>query len=320
MHQDALASAPIVTQLVTHAGPPSGMSITSDPVTFFATAIVVLVASPADTVDERSAVQLGLSRWNVDRGEREGAVAVPWLYEQHAVPMLGGHVQSIINAQAVDRADVVVAFFDARLGTQTPEAVSGTAEEITRAHRDGKPVHVYFSNEAIERRTVDPDQLRALADFKAALSSEGLLGSYENPQHLASQVVSAIDYDVNTRDWGATVRRLNLTGAVLKARHVHNREFSGTDRNGKAKYRTTANQLVLLNDGDRTAEGVRLTAQALGGQIHFDEPEPFDLTPGSEAGFVLIPMGNANVKVDSTWVEDGQERTSSQTVLVGPTG
>ena len=267
--------------------------------TFFATAIVVLVASPGDTADERAVVQLGLSRWNVSRGDREGAVVVPWLYEQHAVPMLGGHVQSIINAQAVDRADVVVAFFDARLGTETPEAVSGTAEEITRPHRDGKPVHVYFSNEAVERHTVDPDQLRALAEFKATLGSEGLLGSYENPQHLASQVVSAIDYDVNSRDWGATVRKLNSNGAVLKARHLHSREFSGTDRNGKAKYRTTANQLVMLNDGDRTAEAVRLTAEALSGSIHFEEPaEPFDLTPGSEIGFLMIPNGNTNVSIE----------------------
>ena len=57
---------------------------------FFATAIVVLIASPADTMDERAAVQRDLSRWNVDRGERESAVVIPWLYEQHAVPLLGG--------------------------------------------------------------------------------------------------------------------------------------------------------------------------------------------------------------------------------------
>jgi nucleoside 2-deoxyribosyltransferase len=75
--------------------------------------------------------------------------------------MLGGHAQSIINAQAVSRADVVVAFFDARLGTETPEEVSGTAEEISRAHRDGKPVHAYFSNEAVQRGSVDPEQLQA---------------------------------------------------------------------------------------------------------------------------------------------------------------
>jgi hypothetical protein len=111
--------------------------------TFSAIAILVLIASPGDTAEERAAIQLQLSKWNVSRGERESVVAVPWLYEQHSIPMLGGHPQSVINAQAVDRADVV----DSRLGTETPEAVSGTAEEIRRALAAGKPVHVYFSKE-----------------------------------------------------------------------------------------------------------------------------------------------------------------------------
>ena len=77
---------------------------------------------------------------------------------------------------------------------------------------------------------------------------------------------------------------------------------------------------MLLNDGDRTAETVRVTAQALDGLVHFDEPQPFDLTPGSEVGFVMIPNGTANVKVDLAWTEEGQERTSSQTITVGLTG
>ena len=54
--------------------------------TFTATAIVVLIASPGDTAEERAMIQLQLSKWNVNRGEREGVVAVPWLYEQHSVP------------------------------------------------------------------------------------------------------------------------------------------------------------------------------------------------------------------------------------------
>jgi hypothetical protein len=36
----------------------------------------------------------------------------------------------------------VVAFFDSRLGTATGVDVSGTAEEISQAEQDGKPVHI----------------------------------------------------------------------------------------------------------------------------------------------------------------------------------
>jgi len=283
--------------------------------TFTATAIVVLVASPGDTADERAAIQLALSRWNVDRGEREAAVVVPWLYEQHAVPALGSYAQSIINSQAVDRADVVVAFFDSRLGTETPEAVSGTAEEIRRAHEAGKPVHVYFSNEPIPRQRADAEQLAALADFKTALQAIGLLGAYDNPLHLASQVVSAIDFDVNAKDWGSTVRSAKPAGALLKARHDHRREASGTDSKGKIKYRTLANDLVIRNDGELTAEAIHVTVDAMGGTVHFEDPEPFDLTRDSEVAFTLIPLeGSGNLGVHMQWTEQGESRDFTQTV------
>jgi hypothetical protein len=68
------------------------------------------------------------------------------------VARVGNRPQAIINAQAVDRADIVVAFFDSRLGTSTGVDVSGTAEEINRAVDMGKPVHVYFSDEPLPSR------------------------------------------------------------------------------------------------------------------------------------------------------------------------
>jgi hypothetical protein len=42
------------------------------------------------------------------------------------------------------------------------------------------------------------------------------------------------------------------------------RELKGTDAKGRAQYRTTANRLVLRNDGDRTVEKMRVTAEAMG--------------------------------------------------------
>lgn len=284
--------------------------------TFSATAILVLVASPGDTAEERAAIQLQLSKWNVARGEREGVVAIPWLYEQHSIPMLGGHPQSVINGQAVDRADVVVAFFDSRLGTETPEAVSGTAEEITRAHAAGKPVHVYFSKEDIPR-TADPEQLIRLAEFKKTMESEGLLGEYDSPENLANQVSNAIDYDVATHNWSSTSsRKVADTGALLEARHDHHREQNGVDNKGKPRYRTTANHLVIRNGGDATASDVQVTIEEIDGQFIFEEPAPFELTSNSELQFSLIALHSGNAKVNMTWTEDGESKTTTQSILV----
>ncbi|NKW46029.1 hypothetical protein GS979_06305 [Rhodococcus hoagii] len=121
------------------------------------TGVLVVIASPGDTSEERAAVRDQINDWNINNGRRASVAFLPWLYERSAVPSLGGRAQSVINSQAVDRSDIVVAFFDSRLGTSTGVDVSGTAEEIRRAHKLGKPVHVYFSNEPIPR-DADLDQ------------------------------------------------------------------------------------------------------------------------------------------------------------------
>lgn len=283
---------------------------------FSATAIVVLIASPGDTADERAAIQLQLNRWNVGRGEREGVIAVPWLYEQHSVPLLGGHPQSVINAQAVDRADVVVAFFDSRLGTETPEAVSGTAEEIRRAHTEGKPVHIYFSTEDIPR-SADPDQLAKLARFKKTMQTEGLLGEYSSPENLANQVSNAIDFDVNTQNWSsASNAGASSTGAMLEAHHEYQREQRGVDSRGKPRYRTTANHLVISNKGAAKASDIHLTVEGIDATVNFEDPQPFDLTKGSEMQFSLIALRSGNVKVNMRWTEEGEPREADQSIRV----
>lgn len=54
------------------------------------TGVLVLIASPGDTVDERIAVSEALADWNVVRGRRQGAALLGWRYEKHAVARLGG--------------------------------------------------------------------------------------------------------------------------------------------------------------------------------------------------------------------------------------
>lgn len=51
--------------------------------------------------------------------------------------LTGSTGQGQINEQLVDAADIVLAVFDARLGSPTAVAISGTAEEIFRAHDRG---------------------------------------------------------------------------------------------------------------------------------------------------------------------------------------
>jgi nucleoside 2-deoxyribosyltransferase len=123
-----------------------------------------------------------LHSWNSRRAEAEGVILLPRHWKSDAVPLLNSDgPQSVIDSQLVDDADIVIAVFDSRLGTGTPDAVSGTAHEIERTAQAGKPVHVYFSDEPVSRNA-DPEELARLNAFRAEMEANNLLGVYVDPR------------------------------------------------------------------------------------------------------------------------------------------
>lgn len=287
-------------------------------VSFVAHVLVVLLAAPGDTAPECEQVEGSLASWNVARGRREQTVLMPWRWTKHAVPSLDGPPQSVINSQAVDQADIVIAIFDARLGQQTPDALSGTVEEIDRAQQAHKPVHVYFSREDIPR-SADLDQLRALQSFRADLERRGLVGEYADPQDLGYQVRQAIELDIDQLGLSTPTAPRAPGGAVLRARHHHEKNPDGVDSKGKPKFRTV-DLLFIRNEGAGTAQQVVL--DVLGAttddQFSFWGPEkPFDLLPQAERSWPLLPLGSCNeVTVKTTWHEGDEQFDTEQTISV----
>src|SRR6266496_5904882 len=113
---------------------------------FNAKVLVVLVAAPGDTVDARDTVEREVRMWNTDHCRDKKVMLLPIRWETDAVPELGdGDAQSVINSQLVDDVDIVFGLFHGRLGSPTPRAASGTAEELERSITRGARVHVYFS-------------------------------------------------------------------------------------------------------------------------------------------------------------------------------
>ena len=161
---------------------------------FNARVVRVLISSPGDTGRQRDAIEAALHAWNSSRAEQVQCLLLPTRWESH-VPMLGTSPQDLINKDLVDRCDIVVAIFDTRLGTPTGVALSGTAEEIERANRARKPVHVYFSRDALPR-DVDTQQLDGLRRFEDGLRPLGLLGYFETQEQLAAKVLEAVEHDL----------------------------------------------------------------------------------------------------------------------------
>lgn len=284
------------------------------------TGVLVLIASPGDTQQERASVREAINNWNINSGRRMGVALLPWLYEHSAVPTLGDRPQAIINSQAVDRADVVVAFFDSRLGTDTGVSVSGTAEEIQRAHALGKPVHVYFSNEDVPREA-DLDQQVALRDFRQGLQDSGLLGDYNDPQDLAGQVVRALQHDIDEAGWDVSAhsRTITLSGAQLAWHHEHIEKPDGVDKRGKQKYKTTSNRLVVENTGSVPAEDLTFTVTGLDGcRVHDGDlpTTPFTLEAHSTRSWIVIPLSSGTVEIAAAWTEGGEDKNAKFTTEV----
>ncbi|KAF0960264.1 hypothetical protein [Rhodococcus sp. T7] len=48
------------------------------------TGVVVVIASPGDTSEERAAVRDQINDWNINNGRRANIALLPWLYERNA--------------------------------------------------------------------------------------------------------------------------------------------------------------------------------------------------------------------------------------------
>lgn len=150
-----------------------------------------MISSPSDVAAERDAVEAAIHSWNGMHGEKAGVLFVPWRWEVDAIPSLASDAQSVIDAQGVDRSDLIIALFWGRLGSPSREAVSGTVAEIERGRAQGKPVHVYFSHRDLPH-DVDADQLARLREFKEEIQKIGLLGRFDSLDDLDEKVERAL--------------------------------------------------------------------------------------------------------------------------------
>jgi hypothetical protein len=147
----------------------------------------VLIASPNDVAEERSIVRDKIFIWNSMHSESRRIVLLPIGWETDATPDLKDRGQAVINRQLVDNCDLLIGIFWARIGTPTPEAKSGTAEEIERASAEGKRCIVYFSEKPI-LPSDDQQQYDQLRLYREELRKKGLTGSYINTQDFGEQV------------------------------------------------------------------------------------------------------------------------------------
>ena len=148
--------------------------------TYQATVINVMIASPGDVATERQNIKDVVHDWNVVHGQDRRLVLMPLGWESHASPRMGGRAQAIINEQVLENCDLLVAVFWTRLGSPTGESLSGTVEEINKHIGAGKSAMLYFSNAPVRLDSVDEKQYQALREFREECQERGLIETYES--------------------------------------------------------------------------------------------------------------------------------------------
>lgn len=202
----------------------------------------------------------------------------------------------------------VFALFGGRLGSPTPEAISGTVAEVDRALEQGKPVHMFFSTAPLPH-DVDADQLKALRDFRDLMQSKGILGEFSSPEQLGVLVWQAIEYDLaRLAPEGAPTLTTGGSAVDFLVQSGSERELSGYQKNGNPSY-TTRRWIDVTNRGRRDAEEVTFSVVPEDTPLWLHTPErPVTIQAGGQRriGFELSMASPSQAEVMIRWQEDGE--------------
>ena len=227
--------------------------------TYLATVIPVMIASPGDVAAERDVVRGVLHEWNDLYASTSSRVLLPVGWDTHAAPDLGGRAQELINTRVLKECDLLVGIFWSRLGTPTGLSESGTVEEIKEHHKAGKPTMIYFSTVPIaQHQLVDKrfqEDWDALQSFKAWCKNQGLYWEFDNLGDFRDKFRRHIQIMLRDNEYfheAGDIARFDLEDLV-------DEEPMESGLSNEAK--------VLLKEASRDQNGVIMSVRFIGGQV-----------------------------------------------------
>ena len=225
----------------------------------------VLIASPSDVAVERAIVEEEIARWNSIFATDMKIVLLPVGWERNATPDLSERGQAVINRQ-LDGCDLLIGVFWTRIGTPTPEAESGTVEEIERAAAEGKRCIVYFSDKPVSPSSVDKQQYKRLQQYKKELNQRGLTCPYKDisefkekvSRHIAKAIQEIVKEDKERRaadqDQEAKVTEQAIGLPIQPVRQSNNSNIALTTLTDA---QTTVRHLLNVQFGIRDTEDMQ---------------------------------------------------------------
>ena len=138
----------------------------------------MFVGAPSDVDEAHDVIRGQIEQWNRDQGPRARARVEFTNWRTHSHPAAGGRPQALLNKQVVDQCDIMVGIFNARFGSPTGVADSGTEEEIRRSIKRGKKVMVYFNNQPTPKQRKARDEFARIEKFKGKLGQNAIYHTY----------------------------------------------------------------------------------------------------------------------------------------------
>ncbi|WP_081841828.1 response regulator [Lachnoclostridium phytofermentans] len=148
------------------------------------TAYDLLISCPGDVSQFVEKIENAVSKFNNFYGRENDIVLRTISWTNNSFPQFGAHPQKLLDKQIVEKADIAIAVFWTRFGTETEDYGSGTEEEIEKMLKDGKQVFLYFLDKPIQPSKIDQEQYSKIQAFKEKHKKGGLFFTVQDENAL----------------------------------------------------------------------------------------------------------------------------------------
>lgn len=168
---------------------------------YIATVIPVMIASPGDVQREREEVRKAIYSWNDVNSKKTSMILNPIGWETNGAPEMGDRAQALINKRLLNDCDLLIAVFWTRIGTPTGGYESGTVEEIERHMAANKPTMIYFSKAPVDYSQVDRNQFDLLMDKKKEWQQKGRIEEFSTLEEFKEKLNKHLPYILSTHEY-----------------------------------------------------------------------------------------------------------------------
>ena len=152
----------------------------------------VFIASPGDAAELRQIARDVILQWNDRHADALSVVLLPKMWEKNTAPG-NAPAQEIINREALDGSDLVIAVWRYLWG-------AGTEEEVERSIRDNsREVMQYFSVEPVPRQYVGDERQQKLQAYQEKMTTAGepYYRTYSGPEDFRKVLAGHLELKVH---------------------------------------------------------------------------------------------------------------------------